>query len=147
MIRRNERAVEMHADIFSRPSWSFGAVVWLCAVFAFPLHLGWSGAPAASLFAYAVIAAGFLLVADALHDPHAYPTWRELRFQALPFLLAVAAPASVAFAIGQAIAPAEQAFEDDVCRLGGLSPMAEGPAEMLDVTLDLTADCSLAAGA
>jgi hypothetical protein len=132
----------MNAHIFSRASWSFGAGVWLCAAFVFPLHLGWSGAPAASLAAYSVIAAGLLLAADALHDPETYPSWRELRFQAVPFLLAVAAPAAVAFALGHATAPAEEAFEDDVCRLGGLSPTQASPLEELDDRLDLTADCS-----
>lgn len=133
----------MKAGIFSRPSWSFGAAVWLCAAFVFPLHLGWSGAPAVSLVAYSAIAAGLLLVADALHDPEAYPSWRELRFQAAPFLLAVAVPAAVAFALGQILAPAEASFEDDVCRLGGFSPTPETSLEELDDSLDITADCSL----
>jgi hypothetical protein len=136
----------MNTDIFRRPSWSFGAVVWLCAVFVFPLHLGWSGAPAVSLVAYSATAAGLLLVADALHDPDTYPTWRELRFQAAPFLLAVAVPAAVAFALGQVLAPAEASFEDDVCRLGGFSPTPETSLEELNDSLDLTADCSLDAG-
>lgn len=137
----------MNAGIFSRPSWSVGVAVWLCAALVFPLHLGWSGASAGLLLAYTVIAAGLLLVADALHDPDAYPSWRELRFQAAPFLLAVAVPAGVAFALGQVLAPAEEAFEDDICRLGGFSPTAESPLEELDDSMDLTADCSLDAGA
>ena len=137
----------MNADIFSRPSWSVGVAVWLCAAFVFPLHLGWSGAPAGLLVAYTVIAAGLLLVADALHDPDAYPGWRELRFQAAPFLLAVAVPAGVAFALGQVMAPAEPADVILKGLLGGFSPTAESPLEELDDSMDLTADCSLDAGA
>lgn len=137
----------MNTDIFSRANWSFGAAVWLCAALVFPLHLGWSGAPAMSLVVYCAVAAGLLLVADALHDPDTYPTWRELRFQAAPFLLAVAVPATVFFALGHVMAPAEASFEDDICRLGGFSPTPETPLEELDDSLDLTADCSLDAGA
>jgi len=132
----------MNADIFRRPSWSFGLAVWLCAAFFFPLHLGWSGAPMASLFAYTVIAAALLLVADVLHDPETYPTWRELRFQSVPFLLAVIVPASVAFALGHVLAPAEQAFEDSICRMGGMSAAPAGPLEKFEDALDFTADCT-----
>lgn len=132
----------MTRAIHRTTNWCLGAVVWLCAAFVFPLHLGLAGAPAVALVVYAAVAAGLLLAADILHDPVTYRGGGAVRSQAVPFLLAVAVPAVLAFAIGQALAPLEETLEEEVCQLGGYSAAPEGSMEELDDGFDMTADCA-----
>lgn len=133
----------MSRAIHSTANWCLGAAVWLCAAFVFPLQLGWAGAPALALLAYVAIAGGLLLTADILQDPLSYRGPRAVRAQAGPFLLAVAAPAALGFAIGQALAPLDAAIaEDEVCQLAGLAPTVEGSLQELDDGFDFNADCA-----
>ena len=137
--------IDVRLEIFRSANWWLGGLVWLCAAFVFPLHLGWLGASPAALLIYVGVATALLLSADAVHDPGFYRSWNELRAQSAPFLLAVAVPAAVAFSLGGALAPMEEALEDDVCRLGGFSETPESRLEELDDSFDITADCSLQA--
>jgi hypothetical protein len=133
----------MSRAIHRTANWCLGAAVWLCAAFIFPLQLGWAGAPAAAVLAYVAIAGGLLLTADILQDPVSYRGSGAVRAQAWPFLLAVAAPAALAFALGQALAPLDQAIsEEQVCELAGLAPTVEGGMQELDDGFDLNADCA-----
>ena len=136
----------MTRALHRRANWFAGAGVWLCAAFAFPLYLGMAGAPVSALVAYAALAAGLLLVADILHDPAAYRGTGSVRAQAMPFLIAVMVPATVAFAIGQVLAPLERAIEEEeVCELAGFAAAPESPMDEAGDGFDLTADCAPAA--
>ena len=75
--------------------------------------------------------------------PQALVVGAGVRGQAGPFLLAVAAPAALAFALGQVLAPIDQAMdEEQVCELVGLAPTVEGAMQELDDGLDFSADCA-----
>jgi hypothetical protein len=133
----------MARAIHHTANWCLGGAVWLCAAFVFPLQLGWAGAPATALLAYIAIAGGLLLTADILHDPVSYRGPRAVRTQAWPFLMAVAGPAVLAFALGQLLAPLDRAVDEgDVCGLAGLAPTVEGAMQELDDGFDLNADCA-----
>jgi len=133
----------MSRAIHRTTNWCLGAAVWLCAAFVFPLHLGLAGAPLPAFVAYVAVAGGLLLTADILQDPAAYRGAGAVRSQAWPFLLAVAGPAALAFLLGQALAPLDQAIEEEqVCELVGLSPTVEGDMQELDDGFDPTADCA-----
>ena len=132
----------MTRAIHRTANWCLGAAVWLCAAFVYPLHLGMAGAPAFALVAYVALAGGLLLTADILQDPVSYRGEGTVRAQAWPFLMAVAVPAVLAFALGQVLAPLERAVEEeDVCGLVGLAPTVEGSMQDLDDGFDPTADC------
>ena len=133
----------MSRAIHRTANWCLGATVWGCAAFVFPWQLGWAGASATALLAYVAIAWALLLAADILHDPLSYRGPGAVRAQAGPFLLAVAAPAALAFALGQVLAPIDQAMdEEQVCELVGLAPTVEGAMQELDDGLDFSADCA-----
>jgi hypothetical protein len=133
----------MSRAIHRTANWCLGAGVWLCAAFVFPLQLGWAGASAAALLAYVAVAGALLLAADILQDPATYRGPGAVRAQVGPFLLAVAAPAALAFLLGQALAPIDQAMEEEqVCELVGLTPTVEGSMQELDDGLDFNADCA-----
>jgi hypothetical protein len=137
--------VVMSRTIHRTTNWCLGAAVWLCAAFVFPLHLGTAGAPPWALIAYIALAGGLLLAADILQDPVAYRGVGTVRAQASPFLMAVALPAALAFLLGQALAPLDNAVEEeDVCGLAGLAPTFEGSMQELDDGFDPTADCTRA---
>lgn len=133
----------MSRAIHRTANWCLGAGVWLCAAFVFPLQLGWAGASAAALAAYVAVAGVLLLGADILQDPVSYRSEGAVRAQAGPFLLAVAVPAVLAFALGQVLAPIDQAMEEEqVCELAGLTPTVEGSMQELDDGFDFNADCA-----
>jgi hypothetical protein len=135
----------MTRAIHHTANWCLGASVWLCAALVFPLQLGWAGAPVIGLLAYIAIAGGLLLAADILNDPVCYRGRGAVRSQAGPFLLAVAGPAVLAFALGQLIAPIDRGVEEEhVCDLAGLAPTVEGSMQELDDGFDLNADCARA---
>jgi len=127
--------------LLREPSLAFGLPVYLFAAMLFPLHLGWTGAPLLSLAGYLLLAAVLLSVADALHHRTLYPKWRALIPQSLLSLLVLALPAALAFAIGSALGPIDEAFDEAECARQGAAEVDTIDAEA-DDTFDVTADCA-----
>lgn len=130
----------MHTQKTWQPNVALGVPVYGCAAIVFPLHLGWIGASWADLALYLGFAALLISAADAL----AAPRLNRLPFvpQSALILLAIGAPAALAFAIGSFAGPIDEAMDERACLAAGAgeedSPQAEG-----DDTFDLTPDCTI----
>lgn len=117
-----------------------GLVVWLVAATIFPFHLGAGGAPWTSLLIYVALAGGLFAAGDALLNLSFLRNLQELPAQGLMRACALTLPAAAMFMIGATMAPTAERMEDDVCRIGGFSPIDDqtsGP----DWDFDADADC------
>lgn len=110
----------MKDRILTEPTFFPGLIVWGVAVTIFPLQLGLSGGTAISFIGYVAIAGFLLAVADALLNPLHYHRLGDVVLQSLFWMIGIAVPALLAFAIGAAAAPTELKFSDELCALGGL---------------------------
>jgi hypothetical protein len=126
--------------LFREPTLCFGLPVYLFAALLFPLHLGWTGTSLGSFAGYLVAAAILFSVADAIAQPAFYARWRALVPQSVLSLLALGAPAALAFATGSALGPVDEAEDEQFCAAQGLVELDSAEAEA-DDTYDLTADC------
>ncbi len=126
--------------LFREPSLSFGVPVFVCAAVVFPLHLGWTGATPGELLIYLAIAAALFSLADALGQSDFYDRWHAVIMQSLLSLCALALPALLAFAIGSAAGPVDEAFDEGICASQGAMEADDAIAES-DDTFDVTADC------
>lgn len=131
----------MSGRIISEPDLCLSLLVWFCAASLFPLHLGWAGASWIALVFYLAVAAGLMVAADALLRRVYFSGWRMLGSDYLLCSVGLAVPALAAFALGAAVAPTEEAFEDALCRIGGFSTDNDTAGAEADDAFDLTADC------
>jgi len=122
------------------PSLSFGLPVYLFAAILVPLHLGWIGRSLPELLAYLVVAAAIFSIADALANRGLYETARALLLQASLTLLALAAPAALAFAAGSIAGPVDEVLDEETCATQGAAESDSIEAES-DDTFDVTPDC------
>lgn len=126
--------------ILREPAAAFGLPVYLLAAIAFPLHLGWSGAPVFAFAGYLVVAAGLFTLVDALRRPADYPGWASMIPQSLISLPTLAVPAALAFGIGAVLGPIDEALDEAVCASRGAAEDDSPEAEANDA-FDLTPDC------
>lgn len=131
----------LHYWIFREPALAFGLPVFACAAILFPLHLGWTGAPLIALAGYLLIAAALFSAVDVLIQPTYYPQWLSVIPQAFLSVLALAVPAVLAFGIGAAFGPVDEALDEEVCASQGASEADTWEAES-DDTFDVTPDCA-----
>lgn len=126
--------------LLREPSLALGLPVFVCASMIFPLHLGWTGTPAAEFLVYLAIAAALFSVTDALLRTERYGRWQAVGEQLVLCMAALAAPAALAFAIGAAAGPVDEALDEQVCATHGAVEADTLDAEA-DDTFDVTADC------
>ena len=127
--------------LFREPSLSFGLPVYVFAAFLFPLHLGWIGTSPLEFAGYVAFAAVLFSAADAYAQPAFYRRWQALLAQTLLSMLALAVPAALAFAIGSAIGPIDEALDEEACASQGAAEIDTLDAEA-DDTFDVTPDCT-----
>jgi hypothetical protein len=128
--------------LLREPSLCFGLPVYLFAAILFPLHLGWTGSPLLSFIGYVVIAAVLFSVVDAVFQPTFYPKWLAVIPQSILSLLALVVPAALAFSLGSALGPVDEAMDEETCARQGSAEVDSIEAEA-DDTFDLTADCAV----
>lgn len=126
--------------LLREPSLCFGLPVYLFAAFLFPLHLGWTGASLVGFASYLVFAAALFSIVDAALQPSFYPRLASVIPQSFLSFLALAVPAGLAFAVGGAVGPVDEALDEGVCASQGASEADTAEAEA-DDTFDVTADC------
>jgi hypothetical protein len=134
----------MNHRILNDPAFGLGLVVWLVAASVFPLQLGLSGASAVSLAGYLLLAGVLLAIADAILNAQLYRGLSDVALQSVFWVIGLSVPAAIAFAVGIAVSPAREAFEDDLCRISGVvvphdtseSPLMEAldPTEICETT-------------
>lgn len=128
----------VHGHRSWQPDAACGMLVFGCATIIFPLHLGWTGASFASFAMYLALACSLFCTADLLSRPRANQL--QILSQTFLWLLALAAPASLAYAAGSFLGPVDEAIEDSFCssrqELGDDTLGAED-----DDTFDVTPDC------
>ena len=127
--------------LLREPSLCFGLPVYLAAAILFPLHLGWTDAGLLALAGYLVVAAVLFSLADALTQPALYRRWVAVVPQSLLSLLALAVPAALAFALGAALGPIDEALDEEACASHGAAEVDTVEAEA-DDTFDVSPDCS-----
>ena len=127
--------------LLREPSLCFGLPVYLFAAVLFPLHLGWTGASLAGFGAYLLAAAILFSMADAMTQPAFHAKWLALVPQAVLSFLALGVPAALAFGVGLAVGPVDEALDEEVCAARGSAEVDSIEAEA-DDTYDLTADCA-----
>ena len=127
--------------LLREPSLAFGLPVYLCAAVLFPFHLGWTGASLLSLAGYLLVAAALFSLADAVAHRALYLKWAALIPQTVLSLLALALPAALAFSIGAALGPIDEALDEEECARQGVAEVDTIDAEA-DDTFDVTADCA-----
>ena len=127
--------------LLREPSLCFGLPVFIFAAILFPLHLGWIGTSPFSFAAYLVVAAVLLSVVDAFVEPSFYPQWLAVIPQSILSMLALVLPAALAFALGSALGPVDEAMDEEACARQGAAEMDSIEADS-DDTFDLTPDCT-----
>lgn len=127
--------------LFREPSLCFGLPVYLFAASVFPLHLGWTGTSLGSFVGYLIVTAILFSTIDAIAQPAFYAKWRALIPQSFLSLLALGGPAALAFAVGSAVGPIDEALDEEVCAARGTTELDSMEAEA-DDTYDVTADCA-----
>jgi predicted outer membrane lipoprotein len=131
----------MNHRILNDPAFGLGLVVWLVAASVFPLQLGLSGASAVSFVGYLLFAGVLLAVADAILNAQLYRGVSDVALQAVFWLIGLSVPAAIAFAVGTAVSPAREAFEDDLCRISGVIVPHDASEGSLMEALDPTESC------
>lgn len=131
----------MNDRILKDPAFSLGLLVWLVAASVFPLQLGLSGGSAASFVGYVVLAGVLLAVADAILNAPLYRGWSDVALQSVFWVIGLSVPAAIAFAIGIAVSPTREAFEDDLCRASGVVAAPDTSESALAEALDPTETC------
>lgn len=131
----------MQSWILREPALCLGIPVYAFAAVLFPLHLGWSGASLVLLAVYVAIAGGLFTIADVLTHRGFYRRWHEIVAQGVLSLMTIAAPAVLAFAVGQAFDHSEERLEDELCVMGGYAGGSDSAAAEADDSLDVTPDC------
>jgi len=126
--------------ILREPSLALGIPVYLCAVVAFPLHLGWLGVSWAGFASYVLLAAALFAVVDFVSQRSLYPSLTSVVPQTLLSFLALAVPAALMFAIGAALGPLDETLGEEVCAAQGAMESDTPEAESDDL-FDVTADC------
>jgi hypothetical protein len=127
--------------IFTEPALALGAPIYLSAAMLFPFYLGWGGVSYWGLSAYLLLAAAIFCLVDAREHPSLYPKWRDVCLQSLLSLLVLSLPGGVAFALGHAVAPVDEQYDDQACVQAGYSGTSDAPADEANDALDLMPDC------
>lgn len=123
-----------------QPNVALGIPVYGCAAIVFPLHLGWIGASMIDLAMYLAFAALLFSAVDTL----AAPRLNRLPFvsQSALILLAIGAPAALAFTVGSYAGPIDETMDERACLAAGVGEEDSQAAED-DDTFDLTPDCTM----
>ena len=135
----------MQRWMFREPSLCLGFPVYLCAGFAFPLHLGWSGASYLVLAGYLALSGVLFTAADVATQRRFYRRWQEICAQSVLTLLTLSLPALLVFSIGQAFDRSEEDMEDELCAMSGYASGSDALVEEADDSVDPTPDCVEAA--
>ena len=133
----------MNDRILKDPAFSLGLMVWVVAASVFPLQLGLSGASAASFVGYVVLAGALLAIADAILNAQLYRGLSDVALQSVFWVIGLSVPAAIAFAVGLAVSPSREAFEDDMCRMTGVVVPHDSSEGALAEALDPTEDCEV----
>ena len=133
----------MNDRILKDPAFSLGLMVWVVAASVFPLQLGLTGATAASFVAYVVLAGVLLAVADAILNAPLYRGWSDVALQSVFWVIGLSVPAAIAFAIGIAVSPSREAFEDDLCRVSGVVVPQDTSEGAFEEAFDPTESCEV----
>lgn len=132
----------MRRQIISEASVHCGLAVWLAAALLLPFHLGAAGAGLRGLAAYLLLAGLLISVGDVLAGTGLWRGTRDFVSSALMRSLGLAVPAAAIFLVAQALAPAAEALEDEVCALGGYAEAPDGAGVSADRVIDGNADCA-----
>jgi hypothetical protein len=127
-------------SILREPSLALGLPVYLCASIIFPLHLGWTGTSLSGLACYLAAAVTIFSLVDGYTQRGPYFSFVSVIPQLFLSLLALALPASLAFAMGSIFGPIDEAYDEAVCASRGAGESDSTEAEA-DDTFDVTADC------
>lgn len=131
--------------LLREPTLCFRLAIYLCAGLLFPLHLGWVGASWGGFAAYLVLASVLLALPITLFDeplPHA--RWQVLLLVAGLTAGLMVLPATLAFSVGSAIGPIDEAFDETICAAQGMGEADTIVSDAND-TVDMTPDCLEAA--
>jgi len=139
------RRAHYHFGMFQRiaqdPAIGFRLGVYLFAAVVFPLHLGWVGVSWGQLWAYLAIAAVLLSLPVALLvRPLHHAKWQAMVIVAISNAVLSAVPAMLAFSVGSALGPIDEAIDEKVCAAQGLGEQDSALAEAND-TVDVLPDC------
>jgi hypothetical protein len=131
----------MKDRFLSEPAFCLGVTVWLVAATVFPLQLGLGGASALGFVGYLAIAGALLAVADALLNPRLYARWADVVLQSAFWAIGLAVPALIAFAIGSAMAPADDVWDEELCDIADLSLPADHGESAFEEAVDPLEQC------
>lgn len=131
----------MKDRFLSEPAFCLGVMVWLVAATVFPLQLGLGHASALGFVGYLAIAGALLAIADALLNPRLYARWGDVVLQSAFWAIGLAVPAVIAFAIGSAMAPADDVWEEELCDIADLSLPADHGESALEEAVDPLEQC------
>jgi hypothetical protein len=133
----------MKTWIFREPTLCCGVPVYVCAAVIFPFQLGWTGSSLPGFALYLVLAAALFSIADTFEAPSFYPKWGYVLPQACCSLLILAAPALIAYFSAAALAPIDEAMDDELCMMSSGTGSSDTPASEADDAFDVTPDCGL----
>lgn len=123
------------------PAFCLGMLVWFVAATVFPLQLGLAAASALGFVGYLAIAGALLAVADALLNPKLYARLGDVALQSAFWAIGLAVPALVAFLIGTAMAPADDAWDEELCQIADISLPADHGETALEEAVDPLEQC------
>ena len=133
----------MTKHIVHDPPFALGVAVWIAAATLLPFQLGVASGTLPALALYLVVAGTLLAVADAVLNPALYHRWSDVALQSVFWMISLSLPALLLFALAAASAPANETFEDGMCRIAGLSHLEGHPEDALEEALEPTEDCEI----
>lgn len=133
----------MKDRLLKEPAFAPGMAVWLAAATVFPWQLGLAGASAFGFLFYLFIAGLLLAVADALLNSALYYRLSDVLLQGVFWMIGLAVPGTLLFAVGGSFAPAAERFQDDLCVMAGLANPADHSEGALEEVLEPTEDCEV----
>lgn len=133
----------MTKRIVHDPPFALGVAVWIAAATLLPFQLGVASGTLPALALYLVVAGTLLAVADAVLNPALYHRWSDVALQSVFWMISLSLPALLLFALAAASAPANETFEDGMCRIAGLSHLEGHPEDALEEALEPTEDCEI----